>query len=121
MTIPVSAVTTPGLSEWAVPKAAGGDWSVGGIGNAEQAGQAQKTQPVDPTGGFGSMLTNAVGNLEQTQRNAAAQAQALATGQTQDVSSVVTAVQEASLSMQLAAQVRNKAVEANTEIFHTQV
>ena len=28
MTIPVSAVTTPGLSEWAVPKAAGGDWSV---------------------------------------------------------------------------------------------
>jgi flagellar hook-basal body complex protein FliE len=67
------------------------------------------------------LLTNAIGNLEQTQTNAAAQAQALATGQTQDVTSVVTAVQEASLSMQLAAQVRNKAVEAYSEIFHTQV
>ena len=52
---------------------------------------------------------------------AAAQSQALATGQTQDVTSVVTAVQEASLSMQLASQVRNKAVEAYSEIFRTQV
>lgn len=120
MTIPVSALTTPGLSEWAVPKATGGDWSVGGVGGA-QAPAAKAAEPVDPTGGFGSMLTNAVGNLEKTQQNAAAQAQALATGQTQDVTSVVTAVQEASLSMQLAAQVRNKAVEAYTEIFHTQV
>jgi flagellar hook-basal body complex protein FliE len=120
MTIPVSALTTHGLSEWAVPKAAGGDWSVGGIGGA-QPPAAKATEPVDPTGGFGSMLTNAIGNLEKTQQNAASQAQALATGQTQDVTSVVTAVQEASLSMQLAAQVRNKAVEAYTEIFHTQV
>jgi flagellar hook-basal body complex protein FliE len=120
MTIPVSAVTTPSISEWTVPKTAGGDWSVGGVGGADPAATKQ-AGAVDPTGGFGSMLTNAVGNLEQTQRNAAAQAQALATGQTQDVTSVVTAVQEASLSMQLAAQVRNKAVEAYSEIFHTQV
>ncbi len=120
MTIPVSALATPSLSEWAVPKAAGGDWSVGGLG--AQAG-ASPAQPgaTDPSGGFGSMLSNAIGSLEQTQRNAATQAQALATGETKDVTSVVTAVQEASLSMQLASQVRNKAVEAYSEIFHTQV
>jgi flagellar hook-basal body complex protein FliE len=120
MTIPVSALTTPSVSEWAVPKASGGDWSVGGLG--PQAGSAPaQPEAVDPTGGFGSMLTNAIGGLEKTQQNAAVQAQALATGETQDVSSVVNAVQEASLSMQLAAQVRNKAVEAYTDIFHTQV
>jgi flagellar hook-basal body complex protein FliE len=119
MTLPVAAVATPSLSEWAVPKAAGGDWSVGGLGGGPAA--AGKAEPVDPTGGFGSMLTNAIGSLEKTQSNAAAQAQALATGETQDITSVVTAVQEASLSMQLAAQVRNKAVEAYSEIFHTQV
>lgn len=75
----------------------------------------------DPAGGFGSMLTNAIGSLEQTQQAAATQSQALATGQTTDISSVITAVQEASLSMQMAAQIRNKAVEAYTEIFHTQI
>ncbi|OJU81557.1 MAG: flagellar hook-basal body complex protein FliE [Solirubrobacterales bacterium 70-9] len=84
-------------------------------------GPAKAPAPSDPAGGFGSMLTNAVGDLEKTQEAAAVQSQALATGQTQDISSVITAVQEASLSMQLAAQVRNKAVEAYTEIFHTQV
>ena len=84
-------------------------------------GPKQGAQPSDPAGGFGSMLTNAIGDLEKTQDAAAAQSQALATGQTQDLSSVITAVQEAQLSMQLAAQVRNKAVEAYTEIFHTQI
>lgn len=75
----------------------------------------------DPAGGFGSMLTDAIGNLEKTQDAAATQARALATGQTDDLSSVITSVQEAQLSMQLASQVRNKAVEAYTEIFHTQI
>jgi flagellar hook-basal body complex protein FliE len=114
MSLPISAVT-PKMAEWAVPKAAGGEWSVGG---SEAAGKAAAP---DPTGGFGSMLSDAIGNLEHTQDVAAEQSRALATGETQDVTSVVTAVQEAGLSMQLAAQVRNKAVEAYSEIFHTQV
>ncbi|HEY2477657.1 MAG TPA: flagellar hook-basal body complex protein FliE [Solirubrobacterales bacterium] len=84
-------------------------------------GPPKSAQPSDPAGGFGSMLTNAIGSLEKTQEAAAVQSQELATGQTQDLSSVITSVQEAQLSMQLAAQVRNKAVEAYTEIFHTQV
>jgi flagellar hook-basal body complex protein FliE len=91
------------------------------LGPQSTVGPPKSAQPSDPAGGFGSMLTNAIGSLEQTQNAAAAQSQALATGQTQDLSSVITAVQEAQLSMQLAAQVRNKAVEAYTEIFHTQI
>ena len=118
MTLPVSAIGTPGIGERALPRPAGGEWSVGSIGNADPA---RKAAAADPADGFGSMLSGAIGQLEHTQQVAAAQSQALATGQTQDVTSVVTAVQEASLSMQLAAQVRNKAVEAYSEIFHTQI
>ncbi len=118
MTLPVQALT-PALGEWAVPRASGGEWAVNGVaGGPDQSKAAGAT---DPSGGFGSMLSHAIGDLQQTQDAAAQQAQALATGETQDVSSVVAAVQEASLSMQLAAQVRNKAVEAYSEIFHTQV
>lgn len=108
MTIPISAV-----SKAAEQIALGPQQSV------EPAKSAQS--PNDPAGGFGSMLTNAIGDLEKTQNAAATQAQELATGQTNDISSVVTAVQEAQLSMQFASQVRNKAVEAYTEIFHTQI
>jgi flagellar hook-basal body complex protein FliE len=118
MTLPVPPISSQ-AAQWAVPKAGGGEWSVGSVGGGPaKAGAAAAT---DPAGGFGSVLTNAIGNLEQTQQAAATQSQALATGQTQDISSVITAVQEASLSMQLASQVRNKAVEAYSEIFHTQI
>jgi flagellar hook-basal body complex protein FliE len=108
MTIPISAV-----SKAAEQIALGPQQSVG---PAKSPGS-----PSDPAGGFGSMLTNAIGNLEKTQDAAATQAQELAAGQTDDLSSVITSVQEAQLSMQLASQVRNKAVEAYTEIFHTQI
>lgn len=117
MTLPVSSIASQ-AAQWAVPKASGADWSVGGVEGASKAGAANGS---DPAGGFGSMLTNAVGNLEKTQEAAATQSTELATGQTSDISSVITAVQEASLSMELASQVRNKAVEAYTEIFHTQI
>lgn len=118
MTIPVSSIASA-AGQIAAPKAPGTEWSVGQIGNEPAARSAAGAS--DPAGGFGSMLTDAIGDLEKTQEAAAAQSQELATGQTQDLSSVVTAVQEAQLSMQLASQVRNKAVEAYTEIFHTQI
>lgn len=115
MTLPIAAISKA-AEQIAAPKAQGAEWSVGGEPAARGA-----SRPSDPAGGFGSMLTNAIGDLEKTQNAAAAQSQALATGQTNDLSSVITAVQEAQLSMQFASQVRNKAVEAYTEIFHTQI
>jgi flagellar hook-basal body complex protein FliE len=107
MTIPISAIS----------KAA----EQISLGSGGTVGPQKAAAPSDPAGGFGQMLTNAIGDLEQTQNAAAAQSTALATGQTQDISSVITAVQEAQLSMEFASQVRNKAVEAYTEIFHTQI
>ena len=79
--------------------------------------------PAKPAGGddFGNMLADQIGKLAEMQTEGAQQAQALATGQAQDVSEVVMAVERASLSLSLAATVRNKAVEAYQEIFRMQV
>jgi flagellar hook-basal body complex protein FliE len=87
--------------------------------------QIQPVEPISPAGesgsDFGSMLGNSIQALAKTQNDASAQAQALATGQADDPTAVVMAVERAQLSMQLAGQIRTKAVEAAQEIFHTQV
>lgn len=90
----------------------GGEWAVEGAAPAAQ-----------PTGGtgFGSMLADQLGKLEGAQDEAAKASQALATGQASDPEAVVMAVERAQLSMQLASTLRNKAVEAVNDVFHTQV
>jgi flagellar hook-basal body complex protein FliE len=71
--------------------------------------------------GFGGALGKALTSLQATQEEAAQGSQALAAGQVSDPTSVVMAVERARLSMQLAAQLRTKAVEAAQDLFHTQV
>jgi flagellar hook-basal body complex protein FliE len=100
----------------------GSEWSVGGINPGAEVGPLDQgaTQPANGQG-FGSMLSNAVSSLEQTQVDAAGASQSLVAGTATDPTQVVMAVERARLSMQLASQIRNKAVEAYTDIFHTQV
>jgi flagellar hook-basal body complex protein FliE len=73
------------------------------------------------TGSFSDLLMQQVSHLNDLQLNAQDQSQALATGQASDVSAVVTAVEQASLAMQLAVQVRNKATDAYQEIMRMQI
>jgi flagellar hook-basal body complex protein FliE len=87
--------------------------SVGGIGTVSGSGSG--------SGGFGSMLTNAISNLNDSQNTAASDSVALATGKASDVTQVVTDVEKANLEMQLAVQVRNKAVDAYQEIMRMQI
>ena len=70
---------------------------------------------------FSDMLVGQIQNLNQLQTTAAADSQALATGQATDIASVVSDVEKASLAIQLATQVRNKAVDAYQELFRMQV
>ena len=81
---------------------------------ANPAGQAG-------AGSFSGALSNALSSLETTQANATQASQGLATGQLSDPTQAVTAVENASLSMDLAAQIRDKLVSAETTIFQTQV
>jgi flagellar hook-basal body complex protein FliE len=94
----------------------GADWNVGGVGASQDGAQGAQ-----PANGFGGALENSIQSLQGMQDQAAQASQALATGQATDPESAVMALERARLAMQLASQVRNKAVEAYTDIFHTQV
>jgi flagellar hook-basal body complex protein FliE len=95
----------------------GPEWNVGSVGvPAPGTGTAQPA-----AGGFGGMLSNSIQSLSQSQEDAASAARDLATGQATDPTTVVMAVERAQLAMQLASQIRTKAVEAAQDIFHTQV
>ena len=94
-----------------------------GTGSEFQVGAVDPsaTGATSGAGSFGSMLTGQISNLNDLQNTAASQSQALATGQAQDVSQVVADVEKAALAMQLAVQVRNKAVDAYNELFRIQI
>jgi len=111
---PVSGAIGPlGPAEWSIAP-------VAPAGADAQLGTAAIDATGSSSGGFGGALTKAIGSLEQTQNNATSTAQALATGQLTDPTQAVTAIENASLAMQLASQVRTKLDEAATTIFQTQ-
>jgi flagellar hook-basal body complex protein FliE len=100
--------------------------AIGSIGSLASTG-APTGLPAGGTGSstggtsFGGALESALGKLTDLQNQANQQSQLLATGQSTDVTSVVMAVEKASVSLELASQVRNKAVEAYQDIFRMQV
>jgi flagellar hook-basal body complex protein FliE len=87
------------------------------------AGEKPGAATTDPgsASGFGQALTHAIDGLVKEQAGADAQSKALALGQTTDIAGVTMAVERANLSMQLAVQIRNKAVDAYHEIFRMQI
>ena len=98
------------------------DPSMAVTGAEWQIAPVEPLQPAQETStGFGGMLGSALESLATSQTEAAAGAQALATGTAEDPTSVVMAVERAQLSMQLASQIRTKLVEAAQDVFHTQV
>jgi len=97
----------------AINAASGAEWQIGPIDGPAPAGDAKS--------GFGGMLTDSIKSLQATQTDAAQASQDLATGKATDPTEVVMAVERAQLAMQLAGQIRTKAVEAAQDIFHTQV
>jgi flagellar hook-basal body complex protein FliE len=86
-----------------------------------QIGPVAPTAPAQSGSGFGAMLGQSLQSLAATQDQAATASDQLATGQASDPTAVVMAVERAQLAMQMASQIRTKAVEAAQDIFHTQV
>jgi flagellar hook-basal body complex protein FliE len=93
----------------------GAEWNVGALDGTPATGAASGGQS------FASALGNQLGALEKTQNDAAAASRSLADGTATDPTQAIVAVERAQLSMQLAAQMRTKGVEALQEILRTQV
>ena len=86
----------------------GPEWSVG---------TAAPAAPAPAGTGFADMLAK----LQAPQDEAASAVQGMVTGESTDPTQAVMALERARLSMQLAGQIRTKAVEAFQDVFHTQV
>jgi flagellar hook-basal body complex protein FliE len=94
--------------------------SIGGLGASLPSPGV--TAPTTGNGqSFGDALNNAIGALESTQANATQASQQLATGQTTDPTKAITSVENASLAMDFASQIRNSIDTAATTLFQTQV
>jgi flagellar hook-basal body complex protein FliE len=91
------------------------EWSLSGLGSAGSAA------PASGSGSFANALSGALDSLQSAQNSAAGASQALATGTATDPTQAVTAVENASLEMDLASQIRTKLVDSVNTIFQTQV
>lgn len=70
---------------------------------------------------FGKFLTDALNQVNDLQSNADAASMQLATGQVQDLSTVMIALEKASLSLNLTVSVRDKAIDAYNQIMRMQI
>ena len=115
---PIDPSMAVGGGEWQVPGISGIDGAAPGTPGGTELDGVQQAKPGES---FGDMLAGQVEQLQGMQSEAAHQSTALATGEATDPSQVVMAVERARLGMQLASQIRTKLVEAQQDIFHTQV
>ena len=82
---------------------------------------AESSNEQNGAANFGSMLKQAIHDVNSMQVKADDAAVKLASGQAEDVHQVMIAVEQAMLAMQLTVQIRNKAVEAYQEISRMQI
>jgi flagellar hook-basal body complex protein FliE len=87
----------------------------------------QPAPPLPPTPGgagadaaegrsFSEFLSQKMGEVNQLQQESEQAIEGLATGKVQDLNKVVSAVEKASLAFQMMVQIRNKLVDAYTEL-----
>ncbi len=104
-----------GISGIGPTQPGGSEWSIGALDGTPTTGAT------GGGGSFASALGDQLSSLEKTQNVAADASRSLADGTATDPTQAVVAVERAQLSMQLAAQLRTKGVEALQDLLHTQV
>jgi len=84
------------------------------IGGAGSAGAAKTQPPQD--GSFKDVLMKSLEEVDRLQKDADVAFQRLATGQAQNVTEVLSAVQKADLAFKTLMQIRNKLIDAYDEL-----
>ena len=92
--------------------------SLGGIGGAGSAGGVSKVGGTGGTGGasFADTLKNSINEVSRLQQDASKAVQDLATGKTEDVSGVMTAMEKSDLAFKTLLAIRAKLMDAYEEI-----
>jgi flagellar hook-basal body complex protein FliE len=88
--------------------------------NLDQLGSTPTSGASEGEGNFGSVLTNAINQVEQIHGSAEQQVTDLLKGDRSDVHNVMIAVEKADIAFQLMMQVRNKIVSAYQEVSRMQ-
>jgi flagellar hook-basal body complex protein FliE len=88
--------------------------------NLDQLGSTATSGESEGDGNFGSVLSNAINQVEQLHGSAEQQVTGLLKGDRSDVHNVMIAVEKADIAFQLMMQVRNKIVSAYQEVSHMQ-
>jgi flagellar hook-basal body complex protein FliE len=96
--------------------------AIGAVGAIDTTGALSATSGATATGGasFGDALTGAVDNLQQLQSTSNELAIQAVTGNLDDIHNATLASSRAEVTLELVAGVRNKAVDAFTEIMRMQ-
>lgn len=84
-------------------------------------GDVNKTKSNNPIGSFKDVFSDALNKVNDLQNNADDMKVKLATGEVNDIHTVMIASEKASLALQLTVQIRNKLVDAYQEIMRMQV
>lgn len=93
----------------------------------QNAGTSVDTQATKTTGttepgkSFADTLNEAIGNVNELQKNSDVKMQELATGKTDDIAGVMIAAEQADIALRAMVQVRNKIIDAYQEIMKMQV
>jgi len=70
---------------------------------------------------FSKFLSDALGQVDALQKNADAASMQVATGQVQDMSTMMVAIEKATLSMSLAVSTRDKVLDAYNQVMRMQM
>lgn len=99
---------------------AGGVSPTGYLSGPDVIGVPSTSGPSETSNAFGNVLTGAVSNLQSLQDTSNALAVKAVTGDLDDIHDYTIASTEAKVTLELTAAVRNKAVEAFSEIMRMQ-
>ncbi|HWQ89482.1 MAG TPA: flagellar hook-basal body complex protein FliE [Desulfitobacteriaceae bacterium] len=93
--------------------------SSGSVSNQTNLGTKNEVQKAGTD--FMEFLNNELQKVDALQKNADVASIALATGQTEDIHTVMIALEKASLSLGLTVEVRNKVLDAYNQIMRMQI
>lgn len=94
--------------------------SINSLQNLSQANTANAVSSTSSTS-FSNMLNEAMTTISSTESAAANESMALLTGDSANIHNVVLAAEKAEVALQLTLQIRNKVLDAYSEIMRMQI